>query len=138
MATTVVFYDGVCGLCNGFVRFLLRRDPRGRLLFAPLQGETARAILTARGHEPSNLDTIYVVAGWQSSQEHVLSRSSAVLHTFTQLGGAWPFLAGLGAAFPRSLADALYTFVARRRYRTFGRLESCPIPPPAWRQRFLE
>lgn len=138
MATTVVFYDGVCGLCNRFVRFLLRRDLGGRILFGPLQGETARTVLTARGHDPSDLDTIYVVADWQSPQERVLSRSRAVLHTLAQLGAGWPFLAGLGAVFPRSLSDAVYRLVARRRYRTFGRLESCPIPPLEWRQRFLE
>ena len=138
MATTVVFYDGVCGLCNRFVRFLLRRDLGGRILFAPLQGETARTVLTARGHDPSDLDTIYVVADWQSPQERVLSRSRAVLHTLAQLGAGWPFLAGLGAAFPRSLSDAVYRLVARKRYRTFGRLESCPVTPPVWRDRFLE
>ena len=108
------------------------------MLFAPLQGETARTVLTARGFDPSDLDTIYVVAGWQSPQERVLSRSRAVLHTLAQLGAGWPFLAGLGAVFPRSLSDAVYRLVARTRYRTFGRLESCPVTPPAWRDRFLE
>jgi len=136
--TTLIFYDGVCGLCNGFVRFFLRRDPRGRIFFAPLQGETARAFLAPRGFDPSDLDTIYVVSDWQSPQERVLSRSRAVLHALAQLGAGWPFLAGVGAVFPRSLTDAVYGLVARRRYRTFGRLESCPVPPPHWRQRFLE
>ena len=141
MATTVVFYDGVCGLCNRFVRFLLRRDPGGRILFAPLQGETARTVLTARGHDPSDLDTIYVVADWQSPQERVLSRSRAVLHTLAlDLGRRLAFLVPLAWApcFPRSLSGRRMQLVARRRYRTFGRLESCPVTPPVWRDRFLE
>ncbi len=138
MATTVVLYDGVCGLCNGFVQFVLRRDREGRVLFAPLQGSTARAALAPRGLDPSDLDTIYVVADWRSPQERVLAHSRAVLYTLAQLGGGWPFLAGVGDAFPRPLSDAVYRFVARRRYRRFGRLEACPVPPSQWRERFLK
>jgi predicted DCC family thiol-disulfide oxidoreductase YuxK len=148
---SVVFYDGVCGLCNRLVRFLLRRDRRGRLLFAPLQGGLARSVLTRHGHDPSDLNTVYVIADrrapgrprrpdsarWGGS-ERVLSKSRAVLHALGTLGPGWRVLARVGSLVPVGLADALYDAVATRRYRTFGKLESCPIPPPEWRGRFIE
>lgn len=134
----MVFYDGVCGLCNKFVRFLLRRDSLGRILYAPLQGELAHAVLTPRGYDPADLDTIYVVADWQSAEERVLSRSRAVLHTLSQLGAGWPFAAGAGTVLPLWFSDTLYRLIARKRYRTFGRLESCPLPPAEWKERFLD
>jgi predicted DCC family thiol-disulfide oxidoreductase YuxK len=134
----VVFYDGVCGLCDRFLRFLLRRDRRRRILFAPLQGTLARAVLERRGFNPSDLDTMYAVADWQGPSERVLARSRAVLYTLGQLDGAWPVLAGMARLVPVAAADAVYRLVAKVRYRAFGRLESCPIPPPEWRDRFLE
>ncbi len=133
-----MFYDGVCGLCDRFLRFLLRRDRRRRILFAPLQGTLARAVLERRGFNPSDLDTMYAVADWQGPSERVLARSPAVLYTLGQLDGAWPVLAGMARLVPVAAADAVYRLVAKVRYRAFGRLESCPIPPPEWRDRFLE
>lgn len=138
MATTVVFYDGVCGLCDRFVRFLIRRDPAGRILFAPLQGALAGRVLAPRGLNPADLDTIYAVADWQLPSERVLARSRAVLHAIAQLGGPWPMLAGAAQTVPAPIADAVYRVIARLRYRAFGRMDVCPVPPPEWRARFLE
>lgn len=138
MATTVVFYDGVCGLCNRLVRFLIRRDTHRRLLFAPLQGRLARTILPPQGFDPTDLDTVYVVARWQDPGQRVLARSRAILHAVAELGPAWRIAAALVRIVPRSLSDAIYDGVARRRYRTFGRLDACPVPPPEWRGRFIE
>jgi predicted DCC family thiol-disulfide oxidoreductase YuxK len=138
VATTVVFYDGVCGLCNRFVHFLLRRDRSARLRFATLQGALARETLGGNGYDPSDLDTVYVVADWNAPGARVLARSRAVLHALAQLGGAWPMIAATGRLVPRPIADALYRSVARKRYRLFGRLDTCPIPAPAWRDRFLD
>jgi predicted DCC family thiol-disulfide oxidoreductase YuxK len=138
MATTVVFYDGVCGLCNRFVRFLIRRDRHRRLVFAPLQGTLARTLLVPRGYDPSNLDTVYAVADWRSPAPQVLTRAPAVVHALRQLGGAWAVMARVASMVPTALANRLYDLVARKRYRTFGRLGVCPIPPPEWRDRFIE
>ena len=138
VASTVVFYDGVCGLCDRFVRFLLRRDRQRRMLFAPLQGTLARAVLVPRGLNPSDLDTVYAVADWQRPSERVVARSRAVLHALGQLDGVWPVLARIALLVPAPVADAAYRLVAKIRYRAFGRLESCPIPPPEWRDRFLD
>ena len=133
-----MFYDGVCGLCDRFVQFLLRRDTHRRILFAPLQGSLARAVLGRRGLNPSDLDTMYAVADWQGPAERVVARSRAVLHAIGQLDGVWPRLARLGLRVPAPVADAGYRLVAKVRYRVFGQLESCPIPPPEWRDRFLD
>ena len=133
-----MFYDGVCGLCDRFVRFLLRRDRQARILFAPLQGTLARAVLVPRGLNPSDLDTVYVVADWQRPSERALARSRAVLHALGQLDGVWPVVARIAQLVPAPVADMAYRLVAKIRYRVFGRLASCPIPPPEWRDRFLE
>ncbi len=136
--TTIVFYDGVCGLCNRLNRFLLRRDRDARIRFAALQSPIARQLLAAHGLDPSDLDTVYVMADWTAGTERVLSRSTAVLFALGQLGGPWRALAQAGGLVPRPLADMLYRAVARNRYRIFGRFDVCQVPPPAWRERFLD
>lgn len=133
-----MFYDGVCGLCDRFIRFLLRRDPAGRIRFAPLQGTLAQRVLVPRGLNPSDLDTMYAVADWQLPSEHVLARSRAMLHVVQQLQGIWPALARTARLIPAPVADAIYRAIARTRYRTFGRFDACPFPPPEWRARFLD
>jgi predicted DCC family thiol-disulfide oxidoreductase YuxK len=138
VVTTVVFYDGVCGLCNHFLRFLIRRDRRQRLAFAPLQGTLAQTVLVPRGIVSSDLDSIYVIADWHTPSERLLNRSRAIVHALLQLGGVWRLAARGASVLPASLADRVYDLVAVRRYRTFGRFDTCPIPPPEWRDRFLE
>ena len=136
--TTIVFYDGVCGLCNRLNQFLLRRDREARIRFAALQSPIARQLLAAHGLDPSDLDTVYVMADWTAGSERVLARSRAVLHALGQLGGAWRALARIGTLVPRPLADLVYRGVARSRYRIFGQFDRCQIPPPEWRERFLD
>jgi len=135
---TLVFHDGVCGLCDRFVQFLLPRDARGALRFAQLQGQLAHAELSARGFDPRDLDTVFVIAGWQSDHPRILMKSRAVLHAVSRIGGLWSALARIALLVPPLIADRVYTFVARRRYRIFGRLDACPLPRPEWRQRFLD
>jgi predicted DCC family thiol-disulfide oxidoreductase YuxK len=129
----IVFFDGVCGLCDKTVRFLLRHDRHDRLRFAPLQGETARRVLPPLGGRPEDLDTIYVV----TADGRLLQRSRAVLFATVALGGAWVLLGALRIV-PRPLADLVYRFVARVRYRVFGRFDTCSIPTPEERARFLD
>lgn len=125
----VVYFDGHCNLCNTSVDFLIRRDVRRRLKFAPLQGETARARLPA--DLVGDLGTVVFDDG---SRLHV--RSSAVVRTLVALGGAWR-LAGVLLLIPAFLRDPLYRFVARSRYRWFGRRETCRLPTPEERDQFL-
>jgi predicted DCC family thiol-disulfide oxidoreductase YuxK len=135
---TVVFYDGYCGLCDRLVQFLLTRDTQGRLRFATLQGAVARQELVPAGHDPTDVDTVLVVARFGEPEQHVLARSRAVLHAVSRLGGFWAALAAVACLVPASIADALYAAVARRRYRIFGRFDACPLPRPEWRERFLD
>ena len=116
--------------------FLLRRDEAGRIRFAPLQGALARETLGPLGGQPAQLDTVYALVDWP--RPHVLERSRAVLHALEQLGGGWRWLARAAGLVPRPIADAVYGFIARRRYRLFGRYDACPLPRPEWKDRFVE
>lgn len=136
--TTLVFYDGVCGLCDTFVQFLIKRDHDARIAFATLQGDVARRTLVPLGHDVADLDTVFVIADWKAPGEQVLGRSRAVLHAAKQLGGVWAVLATMASVVPTPLADVVYGFIARHRYRVFGRFDSCPLPRPEWRNRFLD
>jgi predicted DCC family thiol-disulfide oxidoreductase YuxK len=136
--STVVLYDGVCGLCNRLTRFLLRRDRHARIHFAALQSPVAQQALGRWGRHPSDLDTVYVIANWNTANERLLDRSRAFLHALTELDGVWRMIGRAGSVVPLPVADALYRMVARNRYRLFGKFESCTMPPPEWRQRFLD
>jgi predicted DCC family thiol-disulfide oxidoreductase YuxK len=130
-AGPIVFFDGVCNLCNGAVNALLDRDRRGRLRFAPLQGETFAA-LRSRRPELEQLDSIVVE---DRGGLHV--KSAAVVHVLRALGGPWPALAWLVRLVPRPLRDRAYDLVAARRYRWFGRRDACRVPTPELKARFL-
>lgn len=133
----VVLYDGVCGLCNGLVRFVLPRDRGGRFRFAALQSPAAHAILTRHGKDAAALDTVYVAVPDPRGGERLLSKSRAVLHLLRGLGAPWS-AAALAAPVPTRLLDAGYDLIARYRYRIFGRSEACLMPRPEWRDRFLD
>ena len=126
----ILLYDGHCALCNGWVSFLLRVDPKGALRFAPLAGPTAQARLI--GHpELAGIDSVVLIEGPAAT-----ARSTAVLRVVRYLGGFW--LVGLiGYLIPREIRDSLYDLVAYWRYRVFGRYPACPVPPLATRTRFL-
>jgi predicted DCC family thiol-disulfide oxidoreductase YuxK len=130
-AETIVLFDGVCNLCNGSVQFLLRRDRRRRFRFAALQSAAGRALLEQYGLSTQTLETIVVLEGGQARV-----RSDAALHLARRLPWPWPALA-VFRILPRPLRDAPYSFVARHRYRWFGRTESCMLPTPDVADRFL-
>ena len=129
----VILFDGVCNLCNATVQFIIDRDPAARFRFASLQSEAAARLLRAHGREPprGDPDSVVLVVGGRL-HEH----SDAALRIARGLGLPWS-LAALGLVLPRALRDGLYRFVARHRYRWFGREESCRVPTPALRARFL-
>jgi predicted DCC family thiol-disulfide oxidoreductase YuxK len=134
----VVLYDGVCGLCDRFTQFLLPRDRHARLLFAPLQSAMAKMTLERYGKSADDLDTICVVASWRTNKERLFTRSQAILHALSELGGGWRVLAKAGGIVPVALADLVYNLVAKHRYRIFGQAETCIVPRPEWRNRFLD
>jgi predicted DCC family thiol-disulfide oxidoreductase YuxK len=118
----LVLYDGVCALCNATVTFVLKRDRARVVRFAPLQGETAKALQAAHP-EISGVDSIV----WIDAAGRAFTRSAAALAIGRYLGGGWAVLATI----------AVYDLVARWRYRVFGRYDACPVPPPEHRARFL-
>lgn len=132
-----MLYDGVCGLCNRLVQFILQRDVHDRFRFASLQSEFAATLLKRHGADSRDLDTFYVVIDQGKTGERVLMRSDAILHVAGILGGIWK-LAGAGRILPRVLRDAVYKVVARNRYRVFGKHETCMLPSPQHRQKFLD
>jgi predicted DCC family thiol-disulfide oxidoreductase YuxK len=133
----LVLYDGVCGFCNGSVRWLIERDVDARLHYAPLQGETAAALRARHPEIPNELDTIVFIESAPGG-ERVWLRSAAIFRVLRELSAPWRWLAPLRWLLPRALWDVAYQAFAGRRYRWFGKLDVCPIPPPALRARFLD
>ncbi|MCB9183336.1 MAG: DUF393 domain-containing protein [Flavobacteriales bacterium] len=125
----VLFFDGVCGLCNRLVDHLLRADRNGVLRFAPLQGSTAKELLPA--DQITHMQTLIY-------QRHgkMLQRSDAALQALIDLGG-WRRAYRALFLIPRFVRDAVYDLIARNRYRLFGKRDACRIPTAAERERFL-
>ena len=137
-AGPIILYDGVCGLCNRLVQFLLRHDKRGRLRYASLQSDFAEKVLNRHGIDAKDLDTLHVVEHYDDPEERVWQRSDAVLRAARELGGIWRVLATVGRVVPRPLRDLFYRLVARNRYRVFGKYDTCMLPDPNQRSRFLD
>jgi predicted DCC family thiol-disulfide oxidoreductase YuxK len=133
----LVLYDGVCGLCDHFVQFLLRIDGHDRLRFAALQGPIGTKILAEAGRAATALSTVIVVADHGTAAERLLDRSDAALFAIASAGGLYRAARAL-RIIPRFIRDAAYDLIARWRYRIFGRFDACPIPGPATRAKFLD
>jgi predicted DCC family thiol-disulfide oxidoreductase YuxK len=128
----VLLYDGLCGFCDASVQWVLTHD-RGQIFrFAPLQGDTARAVLAAHPEVPPNLDSLILVDG-----DRVHWYAGAVLGVGRRLPGIWGVMARLAGIVPRALLDPAYRLFARHRLRFWGRRDACRIPTPAERARFL-
>jgi len=133
----LVLYDGVCGLCNRLLQFLLAHDRRAAFSFAPLQGPTAKSVVARFGGNPDDLTTFYVCANFRTDDARVLAKSDAALFVARELGWPWRTLTA-ARVVPKVFRDALYDVVARTRYRVFGRYEQCLAPRPEFRSRFVE
>jgi predicted DCC family thiol-disulfide oxidoreductase YuxK len=132
----LVLYDGVCAMCNGIVKFLLARDPGDRFRFLALQSELGREVVRARGGDPDEVSTLYVITAPGRPEEKVLVRGRAGIRAVTSAGGGWRLLHAL-RVLPTFLLDLGYRLIARHRYRIAGRLDACPVPPPEHRHKFL-
>lgn len=127
----LVLYDGECGLCDRSVQLILRNDRRGRFRFAALQSDIGRALLERHGLPAHEVSTVVLVDG-----ERAYTRSRAALRIAGMMDRPWPLLRAFSIV-PRPLADVAYNFVARNRYRWFGKVDACMLPPPEVRARFL-
>jgi len=128
----IVLFDGVCNLCNSSVQFILRRDPKKKFRFASMQSEPGQALLKKMGLLLEKFDTFVLIQNGKA-----YTQSTAALRTLRQISWPWPLLYPL-ILVPAFLRNAVYTFIARRRYRWFGKKDSCALPKPEWRDRFLE
>jgi predicted DCC family thiol-disulfide oxidoreductase YuxK len=131
MQHVLVFYDGQCALCQFWVRFLIRRDRKDVFRFAALDSRLAR-VRGVSGVPESPPDTVVVIR-----RGRVLTRSAAALRILADLGGLWRLVLPL-LWVPRVLRDAGYDWLARNRYRWFGKEDHCLIPDPAWRHKFVD
>jgi predicted DCC family thiol-disulfide oxidoreductase YuxK len=127
----IILFDGHCNLCNASVQFVIRRDRRGRFKFAALQSEAGRALLKKAGGGEVTLDSVLLIADGK-----VYQRSAAALRIARRLDGCWPALF-VFIIIPPPLRDCIYTWIARNRYRWFGRREECMVPTEELKGRFI-
>jgi predicted DCC family thiol-disulfide oxidoreductase YuxK len=125
----VIFFDGVCGLCNGFVDFVMRIDKKKQFRFSPLQSGFSSQKLPAEYIQ--NLNSIVVLIDGE-----IFTKGEAVARVFKKLGGQWSFLS-LMRILPSNVLNSGYDLVAANRYRIFGKKDTCRIPSPEERSRFL-
>jgi predicted DCC family thiol-disulfide oxidoreductase YuxK len=127
----IILFDGVCNLCHGAILFLIKRDKNNRFKFAPLESTIGKELLLKHQIDPSKIDSIILVRG-----ESAFIKSRAALHITTHLNGLWPLLYSL-IIIPRFISDAAYDFIAKNRYRWFGKKDSCMIPTQELKSKFL-
>ena len=133
----VLLYDGVCGFCNKTVQMILERDPAGTMRFAALQSDYGRAVVERHASLRGVDSVVFVENANGGDLERVFVRSDAALKVVAYLGGFWKiFLAAY--VIPKPLRDYFYDLFARNRYRVFGKYDTCMLPPPEVRSRFLD
>ena len=132
----IVLFDGVCVFCDGLVRWLIARDPRARLRFAPLQGQTADALRSAHPEIPDETATLVYVDGTEGP-DRIFLRSEAAFRVLAQIESPWRRVAWL-RHLPCGFADLGYQLFVRFRYRVFGKRNECRVPSPSERARFLD
>jgi predicted DCC family thiol-disulfide oxidoreductase YuxK len=136
----LVLFDGHCGLCNRTVRWLLVHDRHDRLRFTPSNCAIGEQVMARHGlnfEPPANPNSVLVVEATGTPAERLLTRSDAVLALLAQLPAPWPAVAAMSRIMPRVFRDLAYRFIARYRYRIWGRLDACPIPTAEERRHFL-
>ena len=129
--TGTILFDGVCNLCNRFVRFVIVRDPHARFRFAPLTSAAARSLLRESGVAEPLPDSMVLI-----EDGRVYFRSDAQLRVVRRLRFPWPLFYGF-IVVPRFVRDRVYDTIAAGRYRWFGRRETCMVPTPDVARRFL-
>lgn len=127
----IIFFDGICNLCQQSVQFMLTHDTKGIFSFASLQSQFAEHILAPHGISTAEMNTFILL-----EKNTVYTRSTAALRVLKKLGGLWALLYVL-IVVPPFVRDAVYKWIAKNRYRWFGKQESCWMPREEWKSRFL-
>jgi len=128
----IVLFDGVCNLCNQVVQFIIKRDKKKRFLFASLQGKTGQEVLKKFNLSSTDFDSFIVLEG-----DKIYTRSTAALRMLKQMRGRWKFLYGF-IIVPRFIRNGVYDWIARNRYKWYGKRNECMIPRPDLKERFLD
>jgi predicted DCC family thiol-disulfide oxidoreductase YuxK len=131
-ANRLVLFDGVCNFCNFWIQFALKHDKKGKLKFGSLQGTTAQQILPQYNIDPAVLTSVIFIEDGTAYRE-----STAALKVCKYLDGGWKLLY-VFIIIPAFLRDGLYKWIGRNRYKWFGKQESCMLPTPEQRARFVE
>jgi len=138
ISNPIILYDGVCGLCNRLIQFVLKRDRDDRFRFAALQSGFAARVLERHRVDPHILDTMYLVSNYSRPDERLASRSDTGIQVLAELGGVWRAFASIGQFLPRWFRDKIYNLIARNRYQLFGKYQTCQIPDEKYRSKFLD
>jgi predicted DCC family thiol-disulfide oxidoreductase YuxK len=128
----IILFDGFCNLCNGSVNLVIDRDINDRFQFASLQSSSAKLLLQEFGEYQGSLDSVILI-----KNNRLYHKSDAALMIAQKLGGLWP-LASIFFIVPKFIRDWVYGIIAKNRYKWFGKLETCRIPTPELRAKFLE
>ena len=132
MAASVIVFDGVCVLCSRWVDFVLRRDLQGRYKFAAMQTASGRALLIEHGVDPDDPLSFLLLQDGKGYTD-----TDAIVRILRSFGPGWKLMGLLVSIVPRFVRDPLYRWIARNRYRMFGRREACRVPTPDIADRFL-
>jgi predicted DCC family thiol-disulfide oxidoreductase YuxK len=127
----ILIFDGVCNLCNGMVQFFIKNDKQKKLRFASLQSEFGQQVLKQNGLNIDQFDTFIFI-----ENDILYTKSDAGLKVFRTLGGIWRFMY-VFILLPKFFRDWVYSLIAKNRYKLFGKQESCWIPTPELKSRFL-
>ncbi|MDT0685688.1 thiol-disulfide oxidoreductase DCC family protein [Autumnicola psychrophila] len=129
----IVLFDGVCNLCDGAVKFIIEHDKKDVFRFASLQSDLGRKLIAERGLDPEELDSVVLIEPGVAYYR----KSTAALEISRELSGGYSLLKNF-LALPEGFRDLIYDFVAANRYKWYGKKESCMIPTPALKEKFLD
>jgi len=127
----ILFFDGVCNFCNSTINFIIRHDKKELFLFAPLQSDKGRELLRHIKHNEALPQSVILLY-----KGNIYEKSDAVLQTARLLGGPWTLILA-GYKLPRFIRNGIYNFIAKHRYRWFGKRDACMVPSPSVSARFL-
>lgn len=130
----IILFDGVCNLCNSSVQFVIKRDKKDVFRFASLQSEVGQRMLKERSIDSSQTDSIVLI----EPNVAYYTRSSAAIEIAKEIGGLWSLLSVFNYILPESIRDSIYNFIAKNRYKWFGKKENCPLPTNEQKKKFIE
>ncbi|MCM5662905.1 thiol-disulfide oxidoreductase DCC family protein [Galbibacter mesophilus] len=130
----IILFDGVCNLCNNSVQFVIKRDTKNVFQFASLQSDIGMKLLAERNIDPNETDSIVLI----EPNIAYYTKSDAAIEIAKELGGGWQLLSVFDYILPKSIRDTIYDFIAKNRYKWFGKKEACPLPTPEQKAKFLD